>query len=392
MKLCIVASELPYPPRHGGQVDVWRRICALAGCGVKVQLVAWHSTTEIDAGHRAQIEGEVDSLVLLKRRTGWRGNSIRLLLTLFQPFLVSARVIFRRGGVLAAVRSFGPDVVWVDALYGWNLGRYLGSKLKLPVVLRSQNVEHEYVSMLGSKARSTREKLFFFLSKVHLRRYEFSAVSDCARYYDISLDDLAYWRQEGYLHGEWLPPFCSALVAPPDRSVEFDVGFMGNLYTPNNVDGLRWFIKDVLPKMPTRRRVLIAGSNPSPALRAAVADEPDVAIWENPESILEVYARTAVLINPVLGGSGVNLKAIEMLQTDKPIVSTPRGVGGLPQEVKSLFRVESAPDKFAEAIEACLARPGVDIERRRVIADRYFGDDAARRLIDSLRRLCGKQA
>ena len=45
MKITIVAMEIPYPPIHGGRVDVWRRLKMLAELGTEIQLICWSAET-----------------------------------------------------------------------------------------------------------------------------------------------------------------------------------------------------------------------------------------------------------------------------------------------------------------------------------------------------------
>ena len=73
-----------------------------------------------------------------------------------------------------------------------------------------------------------------------------------------------------------------------------------------------------------------------------------------------------VLVNPVSIGSGVQLKMLDMLMTDVPIVTRSQGVRGLPPEVVSQFDVVDATEEFASAILRRLEAPAIDaVERQR---------------------------
>ena len=43
MKLLVVCNEIPYPPNHGGRVDVWARLRAFRAAGVSIVLITWCS-------------------------------------------------------------------------------------------------------------------------------------------------------------------------------------------------------------------------------------------------------------------------------------------------------------------------------------------------------------
>lgn len=392
MKVTLVASEFPFPPRHGGQVDMWRRICALSDRGIELQLVAWHAESAVAEDLKREAARYVASLVLLKKRSGMLGGAARLLLTTRYPSQVAARFVSKRhrASIASEVARFQPEVIVVDGLFAWQLGYGLASDLGVPPVLRSHNIEHRYIPALRRKARGVREKIGFLLAGMHLARFETDAITRCARFYDISLDDLSYWRSCGNRHGEWLPPFCGPWFDTKSDRIRFEIGFLGNLYAPNNVDGLIWLVSKVLPRLGTGRRLLIAGSNPSTKLRKAIDEQPCVELWENPERSADVYSRCSVLVNPVMAGSGVNLKSLEMLQTDRPIVSTPQGLAGLPDDVRALFLAADSPERFATAIERALVTGAADASARHVVVNKWFGDAAVTTFVDSLTALAAE--
>jgi hypothetical protein len=76
-----------------------------------------------------------------------------------------------------------------------------------------------------------------------------------------------------------------------------------------------------------------------------------------------------VLANPALVGSGVNVKSLDMLLSGRPVVSTPQGAAGLPQNVRDLFALAADPHDFARALLDRLAHGTVDPQQRaRILA------------------------
>jgi hypothetical protein len=78
----------------------------------------------------------------------------------------------------------------------------------------------------------------------------------------------------------------------------------------------------------------------------------------------DFYARANVLVNTIKTGSGVQVKSLEMLMTDAPIVSTMQGVRGLPESVKQQFNICDTAQEFATAIISNLRAPDVDLTAR----------------------------
>lgn len=362
---------------------------ALKKAGVAIQLIAWKDGNvdwELD---RRELLTKVDSYLPLSKASSSFGKLMRLARTLRYPSQVSARHVSlgRYKFVKEHVKEFAPDVIMVDGLFGWNLGRRLVKDLHLPIVCRSHNVEHEYIDTLRSKATSLRGRIAFALAGAHLRDFEFSALKSSARFYDISFQDLERWKSWGVLNGEWLPPLIDEKVYNAAADRPFDVGYLGNLYTPNNVEGLIWFVNKVVPCLRRAKKILIAGSRPCDQIRSLCAGNPNICLMESPERVEDVYSASKVMVNPIWGGSGVNMKTLEMLQTDLPIVSTPQGVAGLPGDVASLVEVVSDPAEFALAIDNALNGDGVDVGNRSRLLSTYFGDQAVQTFIGSLARV-----
>jgi glycosyltransferase involved in cell wall biosynthesis len=73
--------------------------------------------------------------------------------------------------------------------------------------------------------------------------------------------------------------------------------------------------------------------------------------------VKEAYARAAVVINPVLAGTGLKTKTIEALAFGCPLVSTSCGAEGLEAAAGSAFYLADDPVPFAAAVIELLTDP-----------------------------------
>jgi len=153
----------------------------------------------------------------------------------------------------------------------------------------------------------------------------------------------------------------------------YDVAFVGNLCSPNNVEGVRWVIKKVIPLIRAQipgLKFLIAGSTPVVEIVVLCASESDICLIADPISVSDIYHNTRVMVNPVLRGSGVNVKAIELLLSSNQVVTTPQGVAGLPERIVRHFYVETDPERFAFKVVECLRlNARSEVERQSVIEE-----------------------
>jgi glycosyltransferase involved in cell wall biosynthesis len=95
-----------------------------------------------------------------------------------------------------------------------------------------------------------------------------------------------------------------------------------------------------------------------------------------------------VATNPVVGGSGTNLKLVEYLAAGAPVVSTPHGARGLGGQ-DGVHLALAGPDEFLDALDAVLADPAAADERavaaRALVEERFDWHVLARRLAASIK-------
>lgn len=395
-RLTLIAQEIPYPPTHGGRVDMWRRMQAFARAGVKLQLIYW-SEQPPEPVTLAEISRVAVAQLRLSFKQDWFARLRTAAALMSTPAPVGTRRLDAAecAQVTAAVREFGPDALWLDQLYGAGLALDLAQRLRLPLLTRSHNIEHRYWADQLRAARGIAQQARIRARLLSLERYEHSVLRRSHRFYDISVDDLEYWKGRGLHNGRWLPPLhdtgCSGDPQQPVKP-RFEVGFVGNLFMPNNVEAVKWLLTRVMPEVRAAMpgaTVLIAGSSPVAAARQLVAADPLAELRENLADTREAYRDCRVLVNPMLRGGGVALKSVDMLTTPCGLVSTSRGLNGLPAIARRCFLEGDDAQGFARAILQALRDGAGDAGARRE-AVRLFSGEALQVVYDELSSLGGQ--
>ena len=177
--------------------------------------------------------------------------------------------------------------------------------------------------------------------------------------FDISIDDMEYWRSLGVKGARWLPPLPETALAPMEvPPIPGDIVFSGNLRTPNNLLGLQWLMDEVMPRVwqeAPDARLHVVGSAPDQQMRSRIAAQPKLHASYDVPTVQPFVVGARVLVNPVFIGSGVQLKTLDMLSTDVPIVTRSQALRGLPPELKSMLRVADDAATFADALLAARA-------------------------------------
>jgi GT2 family glycosyltransferase/ubiquinone/menaquinone biosynthesis C-methylase UbiE len=131
-----------------------------------------------------------------------------------------------------------------------------------------------------------------------------------------------------------------------------DLLFVGGFNHPPNLEGLLWFVEEVLPLLRARDaglRLNIVGSKTPERVRTLAGSDIVVHGHVSDAALAEIYAGVGVVIAPLLHGAGVKGKVIEAMARGVPVVMTSIGAQGIPDAGK-LGRVADSPEAFAEAV------------------------------------------
>jgi glycosyltransferase involved in cell wall biosynthesis len=366
-RLVVFAPDIPWPANRGGRADVWRRIQALRSQGAAVLLVHLYEATGPLVPTQAEwahVKQHVDAHECFAMRRGRALTLRRLLNARHVPWHAATRVPEPPDAtrIRAAVQAFQPTAMWLEGPWFGELACRFADEFAVPLAYRSHNVEHRYLLGQARAAKRLRDQVAWRLTCVGLARYEQQLMRRADAVFDISIDDMQFWRERGIQGAHWLPPLPEmALTATPVPPVSGDIVFSGNLRTPNNLLGLRWLLGEVMPKVwqqVPQARLRVVGSSPSAELRQELASQERVDTDFDVPSVQPYVLGASVLANPVFVGSGVQLKTLDMLSTDVPIVTRSQGLRGLPADLRNLLRVADDADAFAQALVA--ARTGPD--------------------------------
>ena len=363
-RLIVVTNDLPYPPNFGHKVDQFNRWQGFAARGWRLRLICWRSPNDppVSDADVAALRSLFEHIDILPIAHDARSLLRRLALMPRYPSHVASR--WPTPSVAARLETeahaFAPDAIVNDGIYGAALGNRLASACGVPAILRAHNVEHIYFAQQAKRAASAKARVAWSIARVGLERWERSVTQDAAWSFQISADDVRYWQDKGIERASWAPTVRigaahGTIIAPEQR--KYDVAYIGNMRLPNNIEGLGWFVDKVLPHLIAHRPKLslcFAGANPSTQARAIFARAPQIETLFDVPSADAILAQGRVLVNPILSGSGVNVKSIDMLRYDAPIVTTPVGVQGFPAQMHDQFVIESDAQGFAQSILAAL--------------------------------------
>ncbi len=224
-----------------------------------------------------------------------------------------------------------------------------------PYVLFEHNVETMIWRRYADQSRDRLRRAFFRSQAQRLEAYETTACRRATHVIAVSDSDATLLREmSGISTVSSVPTGVDTIyfspLAAPDPKLASDLIFVGSMDWMPNIDGVLWFVNEVLPLIRrTRPRcsLKIAGRRPSAAIRALKSGDPLIQVTGTVADIRPDLWAGRVSIVPLRIGGGTRLKIYESMAAGIPVVSTTIGAEGLDTALPENIRIADGPESFA---------------------------------------------
>lgn len=305
--LHIISFDVPYPANYGGVIDVFYKIKALHGKGVKIHLHCF----EYGRAEARLLEGLCERVHYYKRKM----NKTNLFNAL--PFVVITRSSEKLMENL--LRDNHPILFeGLHCCFHLNDER-LKSRIK---IARSHNIEHEYYYNLESVEKSFFKKMYFKMEAKKLERFEnvYQHANHIAAISAADTNQLAE-RYKNVHH-------ITAFHANEDVRIMEGKGafclYHGNLEVGENNEAALFLVNEVFSKI--KIPLVIAGKNPSSELKEAVSKYSYITLKANinTQEIDDLIKNAQINVLPTFQATGIKLKLLAALYNGRYcIVNTP---------------------------------------------------------------------
>ena len=391
MRILQVANKFPYPARDGGSIATLSLARSFAALGQDVTVLAINTskhytdptTLPADLSEAIRfLSVKVDTSIKL-----WR-----LALNFLFSSLPFNAERFIDGNFEAALTGLLKkeefDIIQLEGLY---LAPYLTSIRrfsKARVIMRAHNIEHEIWERSVSQRKGARRFYVSNLAK-RIRRMELDYLNAYDAILPITSRDAEKLKELGcVLPCHVVPTGVNANALAPDHgSLEFPSVFhIGALDWMPNQEGLEWFFEHawgIVNEKHPEVRFYLAGRNAPAHFRNLTY--PNVEFIGEVEDAYKFIRSKAVMIVPILSGSGMRIKIVEGMALGKPIVTTSIGTEGIDTTDGENIFIADDPDKFARQVcflienkQACM-KTGENA--RKFVTDHYDNDTITSKLL-----------
>ena len=373
MRILFGSVLYPLPTTDGGKMRLWAILRALANLGHDVTLVSFSKPGDT-VGTEEQLRTvckDSDIIPMQYTRMSEGGAYLSRLCSLFSaaPFILNRlRSPEMREALNRRLRPGGYDLVICDVFAALNL-----PATSVPVAISGLNAEHLILLRYVNQERNPIKKFYAWLEAIKLRRFEIREYSRADLAIACSNQDINIFRK-----------FCPEVrfsVVPNVVDVrDYEISHIKNSHDEDpstiihvggldwfpNRDSLEYFVRDIFPLVQrecSSIRLIVAGRNPSPELRAQFSDMSSIEFTGTVPDLRPVIAQAAVSVIPLRIGSGTRMKILEGGAMGKAMVSTSVGAEGLDFVPGKEILIADTPQQFAASIVELLRDP---VRRRRL--------------------------
>lgn len=357
MKILVLTTKPPWPPRDGGAVASKCIIEGLAQHGADISVISM-----ITRKHEAVTrEPARENLPVSDFKSCYIDTTVK-------PHALVSNLVFSSypydlerfysADFMQLIKSL-TDIEKYDIIHceGLVFALYAGEIRKLtnaPLILRAHNIEHHIREMMSINEKFIPVRLYLKNLSRRIKRLE----ENCRNIFDaivtITEDDKKWFDLQ---KGE-APVFVSGTGVTPAtnkdirKTEKYRVGFIGALDWQPNISGLVWFLKEVWPsiiKYVPEASLTIAGRNASKSTAGALRGT-NVIFEGEIDNALSFTSSMCVMIAPLFAGSGMRIKIIEAMSAGVPVVASPVAAKGIPVTNKKDILLADSKELFSSAV------------------------------------------
>ena len=338
--LNVIALNIPYPANYGGVIDIYYKLVALHQNGVRIVLHCF----EYERPHAPELEEVCLKVYYYKRHTGLLRNLSLL------PYNVYSR---KDPALLKNLLSNDYPILFegLHSCYYLNHPK-LRHRFK---IVRMCNIEHDYYRYLAESEFNAIRRLFFRIEAFRFERY-LPVIRHANLVLAVSLSDTHYLKQAfPKVRIEFMPCFHAneRITALPGQSDY--ILYHGKLSVVENERAVRYLVEHVFSQLPYR--CVIAGMDPSPALRKAIAPYANISLVANPDQATmdQLIHKAQIHVLITFQPTGLKLKLLNSLFAGRHILVNRAMLAG--SGLDALCRIADTPEEMIAACHQLMQQP-----------------------------------
>ncbi len=361
MRILQICNRIPYPPKDGGAIGIYNFVKCYHELGNDLTVLAFNTLKH----HRDPEVLPTEFTSLADIRTVDLDTNISpwgAFLNLFSKKSYNverfrSQAVRKKLAQILKEKAF--DIIHLDSIY---VAMYLDTIRQYSdakVIFRAHNIEYLIWERLGEVAKPGPKKWYLRLLAKRLKNYETNKFPEFDAILPISNHD---WK----IINQYSPNVPKHLTTagvnledynPSFNHVEFPTLFhLGSLDWMPNQEAVNWFLNQIWPEIYQYNpecRFFVAGRNMPEHFRKYRSQ--NVQMIGEVENALDFMNAKAIMVVPLLSGSGMRLKILEGMAMGKCVISTSIGAEGIHYEDGKNILIADDKKTFIQKILDCLA-------------------------------------
>ena len=362
MKILQLHNKVPYPPKDGGAIGVWNFTLEFARQGHDVTLLAMNTKkhycdistipseyTDIIKIYAVRVDAPITfsgafSNLLFSRLPY---NAQRFISNEYKLKLVE----------LLKANSY--DVILLEGLYMSPYLPLIRQYSDALVSLKVHNVEHEIWKRVAVNEPNQIRKSYLKILTRRIKRMEIGTINKNDNLIAFTDRDASFFSSVGSKSPFHVAPagIDTSHLIPDRTNIKFpSIFFLGALDWAPNQEGLIWFLRNVCDKLKVKYpdlKLEVAGRNAPEWLIRILDDESIQFLGEIPDAYSYMNSR-AIMIVPLLSGSGMRIKIVEGMALGKAIVTTSVGTEGIATTHNQDIMIADTAEQYLKQVEKLL--------------------------------------
>ncbi|WP_293787648.1 glycosyltransferase [uncultured Pedobacter sp.] len=363
MKILLITKRIPFPPNSGYPIVVYNTIKGLLQLGADITLFSLNPTKG-----RIDIEDIYDPVFeQIKYHTCDLDTDVNVWSAFFNIFTNESYNVSRYYSEDAArqleslLRENAFDIIQFEGLFVVPYLDVVKANSSAKLIYRAHNIEFTLWERLShSENFLIRRKYLAFLAQ-RLKAYETDQINRFHHIFAISEPD----RQSILRFGCEIPMSVFPVAIDLEKykvdkaKTSFPTLFhLGAMDWRPNQEGLEWFLDDIWPdieKLNKDLRFYIAGKNMQKHFFEY--DSENLIVEGEVFDAVEFMNSKAIMIVPLISGTGMRVKIIEGMAMKKCIIATTTAAEGINCRHGHDILIADSADEFYRSILQCVINP-----------------------------------
>jgi polysaccharide biosynthesis protein PslH len=362
LKVLQICHKMPYPPSDGGAQAIHTTTIGLLKNKIDVNVLAINpSRNYIDVSSLPTDYTEATNFMSVYVNTDIR--LVSLLLNFFSKdsyFIQRFKSIEFEKVLIEVLSKNSYDIIQLEHLYIFLYLDAIKKHSTAKLVFRPQNIEYVIWERYLRNINNPLKKLFIKIATKRLKKFEKSKSGEVDGIIALTKDDAEILRKfvrnkpvvdipMGFDFGD-LENYDFN-----EQYIDFPVFYhLGSMDWLPNEEALRWFVDEILHLVITKMpdvKIHIAGRNMQNYFYQIQSK--NLVVEGEKKNPIEFQKNKAVMIVPLLSGSGIRAKIVEGIALGKTIITTTIGAQGIKYTDGENLLIADTPEKFAEQMYKC---------------------------------------